>query len=199
MRLPGLHMNSWSVGLACSYALVGGCACGAAATAHLEEDASGGKGVGGAATIDVAGASAGGAAQLQEAEGADVPALGMTSTQSAPMHAPIAECQNLANGARAVVLEAATSTPQCLTDTDCRAYETTDLQICWASCESGWRGSADHERAIRAAIGSESVQANCGRFRELGCQLIALSCPLSPQGRVIARPCVDHVCNITYE
>ena len=89
----------------------------------------------------------------------------------------IGECSRLSTTARAVVLQAEQSAPQCEADTDCRSYDKSDLSVCWVDCnDEGWGGPA-RERAVRAAIQSDEVQRTCQQFTALGCVPLPPSCP----------------------
>lgn len=139
-----------------------------------------------------------GASSESAGEPSDVPAeaeLGTASTGAGNF----ADCQNLVEPARARVMEAARSVPQCRTDADCRVYQTADLMICWDSCDRNWRGGAEHEKAVRTAIASERVQTTCGKFRELGCHPVPLSCVAPPSEPIVGYACVAQACEEVYE
>lgn len=101
------------------------------------------------------------------------------------------QCQEISRQAMKIVIDAAASADQCLSDVDCRSYNVADLSTCWDSCGSwlGW-GSLAQESVVRQAISSAPVQSACILFFESGCQVIHSGCPYVPPGR----RCSDHIC-----
>jgi hypothetical protein len=101
------------------------------------------------------------------------------------------QCGEISRQALRIVIDAAASTDQCMSDVDCRAYSAADLLTCWDSCgtQLGW-GSPVQESVVRQAISSVPVQSACTLFFESGCQVIPSGCPYIPPGR----RCAAHVC-----
>lgn len=159
--------------------LVSLCAC-ASGVSNMNADSEQ-AGEAGALRAAVTGGDAGPAAEASAPPASDesqltVPQLGKVGRNPVPVDPHRVECSKLSEQASDVVTAAVRATPECLTDADCRVYDTGDLSICWGECGTSRWGAA-REQAVRAAIASEQVRAACGQFEDLGCNILPPSCP----------------------